>query len=121
MSEIPLRSFGLNRKSRAGYSALGDSDTPTSDDPSDSNPSTHSKAMPMIARAAVTASAANARQKGKHRERYADDPEEQANLLGDEPTEDDYREGEPEQTSRPGASVRFDSSDISLDILGVLH
>lgn len=112
MSEIPLRSFGIYRKSRVGYSALTDSDTPNDTnadhqhESTSSNTPANTNTMPMNARAAIVATAASSQRKGKNRERYVDDPEEQANLLSEEQNEDDYHEDEPEPTSRPGTSVR---------------
>ncbi|KAL1741990.1 hypothetical protein HDZ31DRAFT_84446 [Schizophyllum fasciatum] len=78
MADIPLNSLRTNKSSRAGYNRLGDG---SEEDP----PSTPNKQMRRSAVAAASAS----RRNGKLRKgRYADDPEEEAGLLGAE----DYQE-----------------------------
>ncbi|KAK7684500.1 hypothetical protein QCA50_012447 [Cerrena zonata] len=79
MSEFPLRAFGRSRNSRnnrAGYSALDSEDSPDIDGGTSSD-------MPLNVRGPAVAN-----RKGKRRDRYGDDPEEEDTLLGDE-----HREG----------------------------
>lgn len=79
MSEFPLRAFGRSRNSRnnrAGYSALDSEDSPDIDGGISSD-------MPLNVRGPAVAN-----RKGKRRDRYGDDPEEEDTLLGD-----DHREG----------------------------
>ncbi|KAI0331410.1 protein transporter [Cubamyces sp. BRFM 1775] len=87
MSEIPLHTFGRSRKARAGYTQLH-SDEPGEDE-QDEN---------MRAGVRAAAASASANRKGKRRERYADDPEEEATLLGDTAHEEEaFRDREDEQ------------------------
>ncbi|GBE86868.1 Probable phospholipid-transporting ATPase [Sparassis crispa] len=80
MSEIPLHSLGRARKSKAGYALLNG-------EPTDNEQ--QSQDMPSGTTIAASVSSRISR-KGKHRERYADQAEEEAaNLLGDEFQDDD--------------------------------
>ncbi|KAH8077072.1 aminophospholipid-transporting P-type ATPase [Cristinia sonorae] len=71
MSEYPLRTFGRSRK---GYTPLDDRNGDRED----------GEDMPLSVRAAAAASSSRLNRKGKRRERYDDDPEEVATLLGEE-------------------------------------
>ena len=94
MSEIPLHTFGRSRKARAGYTQLH-SDEP-GDDGQDEN---------MRAGVRAAAASASVNRKGKRRERYADDPEEEATLLGDASHEEEaFREDEQPQPRREPSS-----------------
>ncbi|KAH9886694.1 aminophospholipid-transporting P-type ATPase [Cubamyces lactineus] len=96
MSEIPLHTFGRSRKARAGYTQLH-SDEP-GDDGQDEN---------MRAGVRAAAASASANRKGKRRERYADNPEEEATLLGDASHEEEaFREDEQPQSRREPSSQR---------------
>ncbi|KAI0659521.1 aminophospholipid-transporting P-type ATPase [Cubamyces menziesii] len=96
MSEIPLHTFGRSRKARAGYTQLH-SDEP-GDDGQDEN---------MRAGVRAAAASASVNRKGKRRERYADDPEEEATLLGDASHEEEaFREDEQPQPRREPSSQR---------------
>ncbi|KAI0702811.1 aminophospholipid-transporting P-type ATPase [Cerioporus squamosus] len=96
MSDIPLHTFGRSKHSRAGYTPLSDSE------PGDQARENTSNKMRAGVRAAASASVSR---KGKQRERYSDDPEEEATLLGDASHEDgDYREDEPEEERRRESS-----------------
>ncbi|KAI9058692.1 aminophospholipid-transporting P-type ATPase [Trametes sanguinea] len=96
MSEIPLHTFGRSRKSRAGYTPLHNGE-PGDEEDGDN--------MRAGVRAAVASSSVN--RKGKRRERYADEPEEEATLLGDASHEDgEFREDEPQTTRRAPSSTR---------------
>ncbi|EMD34906.1 aminophospholipid-transporting P-type ATPase [Gelatoporia subvermispora B] len=57
--------------------------------------------MPLGARVAATASTARAVRKGKHRERYSDQPEEEATLLGDHDEDGEFPDDEAEHPGRP--------------------
>ncbi len=101
MSEIPLHTFGRSRKARAGYTPLHNGE------PGDEDYENSSSNM----RASLGAAAAGAsnNRKGKRRERYADDPDEEVTLLGDASREDGgYLDGEPEERREPSAQVRKD-------------
>ncbi|OSD00700.1 aminophospholipid-transporting P-type ATPase [Trametes coccinea BRFM310] len=96
MSEIPLHTFGRSRKSRAGYTPLHNGEPGDEEDASN---------MRAGVRAAVASSSVN--RKAKRRERYADEPEEEATLLGDASHEDsEFREDEPQTTTRELSSTR---------------
>ncbi|KAI1787404.1 aminophospholipid-transporting P-type ATPase [Ganoderma leucocontextum] len=100
MSEIPLHTFGRSRKSRAGYTPLHNGE-PGDEDHSNAIGSSNSSRPTMHAtvRAAVTSS--GAMRKGKQRERYADDPEEEETLLGSAARADaGFRDDEPEDGRR---------------------
>ncbi|KAI0369507.1 protein transporter [Pilatotrama ljubarskyi] len=95
MSEIPLHTFGRSRKSRAGYTQLHNGEP---GDEEDGN---------MRAGVRAAASSASVNRKGKRRERYADDPEEEATLLGDASHEEGaFRNDEPEEPRRDSSSQR---------------
>ena len=98
MSEIPLHTFGRSRQARAGYTPLSDGE------PGEQVRDGSSDRMRAGVRAAASASA---NRKGKQRERYSDDPEEEATLLGDASHEDgNYGDDEPEESRRePSAQV----------------
>ncbi|CDO76004.1 hypothetical protein BN946_scf184780.g11 [Trametes cinnabarina] len=96
MSEIPLHTFGRSRKSRAGYTPLHNGE------PGDEEDSGNMRAG---VRAAAASSSVN--RKGKRRERYADEPEEEATLLGDASHEEgEFREDEPQSTRREPSTSR---------------
>lgn len=111
MSEIPLHSFRRSRKQRSDYLPLSTSQEDDEDDNSDgTNHSQTSNSMPSLtARAAVASASANrnqeARWKGKRRQRYADDPEEQVNLLGDHEEDEHNHDIVAETASQVRASV----------------
>ncbi|KAM5540932.1 hypothetical protein V8D89_005243, partial [Ganoderma adspersum] len=103
MSEIPLHTFGRSRKSRAGYTPLhnGDEDHSSANRGTNSTSSSKSnlRTMHSAVRAAVTSSGTI--RKGKQRERYADDPEEEETLLGSAARSDSgFRDDEPEEERR---------------------
>ncbi|KAI0744486.1 aminophospholipid-transporting P-type ATPase [Earliella scabrosa] len=101
MSEIPLHTFGRNRKSRAGYTPLQNGEP--GDDDHDQVSS--NRTMRAGIRAAATSSSVN--RKGKRRERYADDPDEEATLLGDAAHEEgEFRDDEPQEPPRDSSSER---------------
>jgi phospholipid-translocating ATPase len=80
MSDIPLASIRRNGK---GYTRISDTDS-NSDHPS---------SMPATVRAAASStSARRAAVKGKRKDKYMDDPEEQAGLLGDDQLNDEQYE-----------------------------
>ncbi|KAF8636096.1 hypothetical protein AX17_003801 [Amanita inopinata Kibby_2008] len=89
MSDIPLHSIRRN-KSRAGYAQLTNNDE---------IPSTSSFSdMPSVGRVVAAATRTTLRRnvdnaKGKNKDRYTDDPEEEAMLLGDSCDEDRFDEG----------------------------
>ncbi len=101
MSDIPLHTFGRSKQSKAGYTPLSNGE------PGDDT--RESTAGKMRAGIRAAASSASAIRKGKQRERYSDDPDEEATLLGDASHEDgDYRDAEPtEQRREPSAQVRI--------------
>lgn len=110
MSEIPLHTFGRSRKSRAGYTPLhnGDEDHSNANRGTNSTSSSKSNLRTMHAavRAAVTSS--GTLRKGKQRERYADDPEEEETLLGSAARSDSgFRDDEPEEGRREPPPVRL--------------
>ncbi|KAJ7583625.1 hypothetical protein C8J56DRAFT_214008 [Mycena floridula] len=72
MSDIPLRSIRRN-KARSGYQQLFESDTVNT-------PTSSASTMP--APVAAAAASRNIFGKGRRRDRYVDDPEEEAELLG---------------------------------------
>ena len=95
MSEIPLHTFGRSRKSRAGYTPLHNGE------PGERIPN------PTEMRAGIpaAASASSLNRKGKRRERYVGDLEEEATLLGDDSREDDeYLDDQVEQRTRDSSS-----------------
>ncbi|KAI0354190.1 protein transporter [Trametes cingulata] len=95
MSEIPLHTFGRSRKSRAGYTQLHNGEP---GDEEDGN---------MRAGVRAAATSASVSRKGKRRERYADDPEEEATLLGDASHEEGaFRHDEPQEPRRESSSQR---------------
>ncbi|KAH9932838.1 aminophospholipid-transporting P-type ATPase [Amylocystis lapponica] len=103
MSEIPLRTLGRARKSRAGYAPLQNGDTAEEREHgsalgSERGSEQDNENMPMAARIASAAASARSNRKGKRRERYADNPEEEATLLGDESQDE---EEDVEATRRP--------------------
>ncbi|KAG6890135.1 hypothetical protein C0995_011428 [Termitomyces sp. Mi166 len=80
MSDIPLYSLRRN-KARVNYIPINDSDS--------------SQAMPISRSNIAIATSSSSRQNlraGKRKERYADDPEEQAGLLGREEFEDEIED-----------------------------
>ncbi|KAI0758873.1 aminophospholipid-transporting P-type ATPase [Fomes fomentarius] len=96
MSEIPLHTFGRSRKARAGYTPLHNGE------PGDEDYEDNSSNM-RASLGAAAAGASNTR-KGKRRERYADDPDEEVTLLGDASREDGgYLDGGPEERREPSA------------------
>lgn len=97
-SEIPLQKFGRTRNSRAGYAPLHNGERGEHDQ--------RAADMPVSVRAAASTSSVSrmGRWRGRERERYADDPDEEATLLGDVP-EDAEGFGET-----PQEAVRRDSS-----------
>ena len=93
MSDIPLRTFGRSSRNRSGYTPLRTEhdDYDASRNENGSGNSQHNMpAQTTITNAA--ASAASHRWKGKKKQTYQDDPEEQEGLLGD----DDARDSEEE-------------------------
>ncbi|KAI8996275.1 protein transporter [Trametes punicea] len=95
MSEIPLHTFGRTRKSRAGYTPLHNGEP---EDEQNGN---------MRAGVRAVAAATSANRKGKRMERYADDPEEEATLLGDASQEEGaFRDDEQQETRREPSSQR---------------
>ena len=109
MSEIPLHTFGRTRKSRAGYTPLHNGDPGDDVHGNGTNGLASSnndgRNMQSAVRAAVTTSGSVSR-KGKRRERYADDPEEEETLLGDASHEDsEFRDDEREEQRREASQV----------------
>ena len=90
MSDIPLRTLRKSRNSRSGYAPLN-----AGQDEYDANGSNH-QAMPLqttVTKVAVSVGRQNhQRWKGKKKQGYQDDPEEQEGLLGDD--EGHYSEDE---------------------------
>lgn len=94
MSDIPLQSFRRN-KARADYTPLFDSDSPSS----------NGSLMPMHSTVTVVASSSTAgrslrRGKSTQKDRYVDDPEEEAGLL----RRDSYDDGYDEEAGGDGSS-----------------
>ncbi|KAG6810347.1 hypothetical protein H0H92_012240 [Tricholoma furcatifolium] len=87
MSDIPLHSIRRN-KARANYIPITDSDSP--------------QTMPIRSNIAIATSSSSRQnvRAGKRKERYADDPEEQAGLLGREEFEEEF-EMEDEMPGTP--------------------
>ena len=54
--------------------------------------------MPLSARVAATANSSRLNRKGKRRERYEDDPEEEATLLGEEHRDDGFNDAPETET-----------------------
>ena len=103
MSEIPLHTFGRNRKSRAGYTPLQNGEPGDDDHNDDHDQVSSNRTMRAGIRAAATSSSVN--RKGKRRERYADDPDEEATLLGDAVHEEgEFRDDEPQEPPRDSSS-----------------
>ena len=106
MSEIPLHAFGRSRKARAGYTPL------QSGEPGDEDGDVHDSGERPDMRTAVrvAASSSSINRKGKRRERYADNPEEEETLLGGAVHGDaDFPEdeaGEAPSTREPSSQVR---------------
>jgi len=105
MSDIPLRTFGRSRNSRSGYAPLN-----TERDEYDGNENervdgNNHQSMPLqttATKATVSAARHNhQRWKGKKRQSYQDDPEEQQGLLGDGEGHDSE-----EEVGRPGPARR---------------
>lgn len=96
MSDIPLHSLRRPRKFKSGYTPLN-TEQDDGDEASELPPVTAASKMPsLVSRvAAVSASRkhenTDSRWKGKGKQKYADDPEEQVNLLDDE--RDEYNQG----------------------------
>lgn len=114
MSDIPLHSFRRSRKQRSKYTPLNTNEDNDGDEDSDttSHHSTTSPQMPsVVSRAAAASASANRNQqntesrwKGKRRQRYADDPEEQVGLLGGDEAEEFAREEEERERLAETAS-----------------
>ncbi len=98
MSDIPLSSLRKN-KNRTGYTQLPDTD----DGEAPSSPSGSSNMHAVIA--ASTASP-SLRKMGKRRTQYADEPDEEAGLLGDVYEEADDFERDIERNRPVVKSVR---------------
>ena len=105
MSDIPLRTFGRSRNSRSGYTPLN-----TEQDEYDGNANgradgNNHQSMPLqttATKATVSAARHNhQRWKGKKRQSYQDDPEEQEGLLGGDQGPDSE-----EEVGRPGPARR---------------
>lgn len=117
MSDIPLHSFRRSRKQRSDYIPLNTNEDDDGDEESDGTDhnSTTSNSMPSaVSRAAVASVSANRNQKntdsrwkGKRRQRYADDPEEHVNLLGDDAEEFAREEQERERLAETASQVRM--------------
>ncbi|KAI0341172.1 protein transporter [Trametopsis cervina] len=99
MSEIPLRKFGRPRK--AGYTALPEDEYSAALGQS-------SGRMPSAVRHA--AASARAARTGIRAERYEDDPEEEATLLGDESHDHEGPEVRVETSSRAPSTSRTSKS-----------
>lgn len=87
MSDIPLHSIRRN-KARADYQPIADSDSPLSSGP----PNMHSNVTLMASSSTAGRRNIFAGQPTR-KDRYVDDPEEEAGLLGDESYNDEYNEG----------------------------
>lgn len=89
MSDIPLHSIRRN-KTRAGYAPIAedtDSDiVPSSND----TPSMH----PTVRAAATSSASRRQMDKSRRTDRYVDDPEEEAMLLGEEASDEETFDGE---------------------------
>ena len=110
MSEIPLHSLRQSRHARAGYTPLHNGD-PGDNDDRDNGHQRETPAMRAAVRAAAASSSVN--RKGKRRERYAVDAEEEETLLGgavheDGDFQDDGREAQAARDS--SSSVRYTES-----------
>ncbi len=93
MSDIPLRSFGRTSKSRTGYSALS------------GEVQSESGQGSMTMNSRVAAASARTTRQGKRRERYEDDPEEEATLLGEELRDGESRDLEDEAHEETASQV----------------
>ncbi|KAH7927189.1 phospholipid-translocating P-type ATPase [Leucogyrophana mollusca] len=79
MSDIPLHSIGRISKSRTGYVPINDGD----DGPDvDNSTGMHSSGKVAAAAASTRRNGVSTKGKGKQRERYTDDSDEEATLLG---------------------------------------
>lgn len=109
MSDIPLRSFRRNQ-TRSNYIPLADNDIEAGNRPSVSRISDKETDMPStgITKAAVTSSTArrSGKVKGKGRDRYVDDPEEEERLLGGS-FDDTEESAETEGQGPSPTKVRF--------------
>ena len=104
MSDIPLHSLRKSRKLRSDYAPLN-TDEHNGDDRNSQilMPSAVSKAAVASVSANRKPHNSESRWKGKRRQRYADDPEEQVNLLGDEP--DEYPPSDEDREERGSETV----------------
>ncbi|KAJ7280383.1 protein transporter [Mycena rebaudengoi] len=91
MSDIPLKSLRFTNKSRAGYTALSDDPRTDPDEP---------PTMRAAVRAAASASASRLKT-GRRKDRYTDDPEEEAGLLGAQEYEEELYEAEERRMLQP--------------------
>ncbi|KAF8651079.1 hypothetical protein AX16_004941 [Volvariella volvacea WC 439] len=101
MSDIPLRSLRRN-KYRAGYTPL--SDSPESDSLSSAQTQHQVVDMRTTVAAAVISSGEARKKAGKRRERYADDPDEEAGLLEQHGSDGEDDESESHQISEGSPS-----------------
>lgn len=111
MSDIPLRSIRRN-KARANYIPIADSDSPLSSD-SPNMPINTINSNVTFAASTSTTSRRNLRiGKNARKDRYVDDPEEEAGLLQRNMYDDDGFGGEQEDPSSPD-QVRTSSANWS--------
>ncbi|KAL1720186.1 hypothetical protein EV715DRAFT_250515 [Schizophyllum commune] len=90
MADIPLNSLRTNKSSRAGYNRLGDG---TEEDSGTTQTHTRQSASTkQMRRSALTAANASRRNGKLRKGRYADDPEEEAGLLGAEDYQEEHDE-----------------------------
>ncbi|KAI0742965.1 protein transporter [Daedaleopsis nitida] len=103
MSEIPLNTFGRSRKSKAGYTPLHNGEPGDRDHDHD-----HGNGSNMrVGIRAAAASSSSVNRKGKRRERYADEPDEEETLLGDASQDDGgFRYDEQGDQRRESSSQR---------------
>ena len=103
MSDIPLRTFGRSRNTRSGYAPLN-----TEQDEYDIDGNNH-QTMPLqtVTKAAVSAAKQNHhRWKGKKKQSFQDDPEEQEGLLRDEVHDSEDEVGRAGPARPPSQEVR---------------
>ena len=90
MADIPLNSLRTNKSSRAGYNRLGDD---TEEDSGTTQTHTRQSAQTkQMRRSALTAANASRRNGKLRKGRYADDPVEEAGLLGAEDYQEEHDE-----------------------------
>ncbi|KZT21321.1 protein transporter [Neolentinus lepideus HHB14362 ss-1] len=113
MSEIPLRTLGRNKHSKAGYSRIDDSDEANghadTNHRQDTNSSVNGKVTVNMQSTAWASNTASARKGGvKGKDRYVDEPEEEETLLGE-----DERERSEEVDQRTSTLRKSSTKDKS--------